>query len=118
MIGDFWNLLVQDFGFRKGNLTFLEFMQLLFVENQCENSGFFRAGFDCKLKAKGFSSFLYMLYVSHPLLLITYLSLGRRLKKYGKNFRVLGENKVSLGYRPILAEFIITLGALKKLAMN
>ena len=49
---------------------------------------------------------------------ITYLSLGRRLKKYGKNFRVLGENKVSLGYRLILAEFIITLGALKKLAMN
>ena len=35
--------------------------------------------------------------------------------KDGKVFRVLGENKVLLGYRAILAEFIITLGEIKNL---
>ena len=49
---------------------------------------------------------------------ITHLSLGRRLMKDGKVFRVLGENKVVLGYRAILAEFIITLGEIKNLDIN
>ena len=43
MIGDFWNLLVLDFGFRNGNLTLLVFMQLFFLENQCDNLGLFWA---------------------------------------------------------------------------
>ena len=43
MIGDFWNLLVLDLGFKNGNLTLLVFTLLLFLENQCENLGFFWA---------------------------------------------------------------------------
>ena len=46
---------------------------------------------------------------------ITYLSLGRRVVKVGECFRVLGENKVLLGYRLTWEEFIIILGAIKKI---